>query len=65
MKKISEWITKQINKSKKKPLWALFLTGVKGQIESKNPKPYNFYLKIISIGATISFAYYFLLFQKN
>lgn len=65
MKKIRQWVGDQINKSNKNPLWALFLTGIKGQLDTKNPKPYNFYMKILSIGATISVAYYFLLFRKN
>lgn len=65
MSKFTSWISRQINKAQANPLWRLFLTGLKGQMEAKNPKPYNFYIKIITIGAPIMVAYYFLLFRKN
>ena len=47
------------------PLWKVFLTGGKGQMEIQAPKPYNFYWKILSVGSTLAVAYYFLLFRKN
>lgn len=65
MTKLKSWISKQIDRAQSSPLWRLFLSGVKGQMEAKNPKPYNFYIKCLSVGATISVAYYFLLFRKN
>ena len=65
MAKFGAWVQKQIDKAQSHPLWRLFLSGVKGQIESKSPKPYNFYIRIGSAGASILVIYYFLLFGKN
>lgn len=65
MGKFSTWIQKQIDTARSYPLWRLFLTGLKGQIDTKNPKPYNFYIKIMTAGASLLMTYYFLLFRKN
>lgn len=65
MTKLRTWLTEQLEKAQSSPLWRLLLSGMKGQLEAKNPKPYNFYIKCLSIGSTIALAYYFLLFRKN
>jgi hypothetical protein len=58
------WISRQISKAQSSPLWRLFLIGLKGQTEIKNPKPYNFYIKILTTTSIMMCAYYFLLFSK-
>jgi hypothetical protein len=65
LNKLKGWISKAIHATQVNPLWRLFLFGVKGQIENRTPKPYNFYFKIISVGSSILCAYYILLFHKN
>ena len=62
--KLHAWILNKLAHHKINPIYKMFLTGVKGQMEIKTPKPYNFYIKIMSIMGTIGVAYYFLLFRK-
>lgn len=64
MGRFRDWVDRQIGRTKASPLWRLFLTGLRGQMDAKNPKPYNFYIKILSAGGSILIAYYFLLFRK-
>lgn len=64
MKKINNWINNKIN-SKVNPLFKLFLTGIKGQMQIKYAKPYRYYIRIISLMGTIAYGYYFLKFRER
>ena len=65
MSKIKTFVQNQLKKVQTNPLWRLFLKGVEGQFSAKNPKPYNFYAKIIGISAPLLVIYYILQFKKN
>ena len=41
------------------------MKGLEGQFRAKNPKPYNFYKAIFSIGAPLVVMYYLMLIRKN
>ena len=65
MNKFTKWISNQLSKEKLNPLYRLFLTGVKGQMEITYAKPYGYYTQILSLFATIMYGYYFLQFRER
>lgn len=65
MKSFLNWAKKQLDKEKINPLWRLFLTGVKGQMETTASKPYGYYTHILSLFAMLSFGLYVLGWKKK
>ena len=61
---IKNWISKKLANKKINPIWRLFLTGVKGQLELKQSKPYGYYLQIVTMMGTLAFGFYLLQFKK-
>lgn len=58
------WISKKLANTKINPIWRLFLTGVKGQIELKQSKPYGYYFQIVTMIGTLAFGMYLMQFKK-
>lgn len=65
MSKFKNFVQNQLKKTQSNPLWRLFLKGLEGQISAKNPKPYNFYIKIIGVSLPMLLMYYITQFKKN
>ena len=65
MNKIRKFISNQLAKQKINPIYRLFLTGLKGQLEITYAKPYAYYSRILGLFATIGYAYYFLKFRER